>query len=803
MQKKCCYSLAAATLTLAAGSLAQRAEAITLARNGTPTATIVVAQAALNPDKDDKNGQKISVAAHDLQDYIRKISGATLPLVGDDQNPTGAVVLVGKSKLTAAQKLDIPSGLTPERREEGFLIDAHGNRLILAGNDEGPYHGTEYATYHFLENLGVRWFMPGDYGEVVPHQTTIDVADMAVRQKPSFIMRNWWAHMLVEQQPLERRWKIRNGMNPDEVFATPGDSSVRNYTADPALVKTKPELFAKNLDGTINPYMPNLTNPEAVKIAADKFKEQFRKDPKVTSMGIAPDDGLPRDFNESTLKINQNFTELGGREGEPAEKGISEEWFTFVDNVLKEVKQEFPNNVITTNGYANRDMPPVGVPVDPNIGLMYAAIWSDMLHAYDDPKSWMMVRQGQNLQRWTELCNKVWLYNYDYTMLVSALTPVPTARKIARDYPLLHKWGVIGFADETRNAWMEAGIPTHYVRTRLEWDANANVPAMLNDFYGKWYGAAARPASAFWDDIEAAIENSRITGHEDRVLPPLYTPELLSKLNGDIQLEEAAAQTESEKQHVHVDRLIFNHLQEYMAMTNAEYAGDFAAASRHGGNMLALRQQLYDINSFWTLPKERGFSANAPYASGVWYWNVQDRINYYNKLAGMTNGTTGDLVMLLPQQAQFALDPRDDGRFARWYNDNADNPKWTTISTTTPFYLQGYMDGSGYPYMGYMWYRFKVDVPASAKGKPIHLYAPVIETEGWTWVNGKYVGHRPYMESYVRPDDMDLDVTDAIKPGQTNTIAIRISTSLNPAASAAGMESRVFLYSPKATAAAK
>jgi hypothetical protein len=434
---------------------------------------------------------------------------------------------------------------------------------------------------------------------------------------------------------------------------------------------------------------------------------------------------------------------------------------------------------------------------------MYAAIWSDMLHAYDDPKSWMMQRQGENLRRWTAQSDKVWMYNYDYTMLVTGLTPVPTVRKIARDYPLMHKWGVIGFADETRNAWMEAGITTKYIRAHLEWNANADVKSLLADYFDKWYGAAAKPAAQFWDDIEAAIENSPVQGHEDRVLPPLYTPQLITKLTGDIALAENSAQTDREKQHVRVDRLILEHLKEYMAMNNAEYAGDFAGAASHADAMLALRQQLYDINPFWTLPKERGFSEKAPYASGVWYWTIQNRADYYRTLSDMTSGKTGDMVALLPQMAEFKLDPRDDGRFARWYDPSRDNSKWATISTTAPFYTQGYADASGYPYLGYMWYRFKVDVPSSAKGKPVHLYIPVVETEGWAWVNGQYIGHRGYMESYIRPIEMDIDVTKALQPGKTNVIAVRVATSRNPAALPAGMQSRAFLYAPKPGAAAK
>ena len=125
---------------------------------------------------------------------------------------------------------------------------------------------------------------------------------------------------------------------------------------------------------------------------------------------------------------------------------------------------EFPDRIVTTNGYANRNLPPEGVAIEPNVSIMFAAIWSDTLHAYDDPRSWQAVRQGQMLRRWCELSDKVWVYNYDYTMLVSALTPVPLTRKLARDFPLMKKWGVVGFNDEARNQWAECGIQTKYVR---------------------------------------------------------------------------------------------------------------------------------------------------------------------------------------------------------------------------------------------------------------------------------------------------------------------------------------------------
>ena len=414
--------------------------ALTLVQDGKPRATIVVSKAALTADANPKPEQltdkqpaasKIAAAAHDLQQYVLKISGARLSIVGDDKAPDGPIILVGKSKLSASFDRQIPAGLTPQRDEEGFLLLCKGDRLVLAGNDEGPYHGTEYAVAEFLNRLGVRWFMPGDFGEVVPKQATLTVAEMDVRQKPTFKMRNWWGHMPPQNRQPDARWKIRNKMNPTPNFiAMPGDSSTRGLIP-PALVKTQPELFALNAAGKRDTALPNLTNPKAVALVAQTLKDRFRKNPSMTSTGFAPDDGLPRDYNPETVKRNLGFPDLVGRTGVAAELSVSEEWLSFVNAVAKDVRKDFPHHLLTTNGYANRNTPPLGVKLEPNVGIMFAAIWSDTLHAYDDPHSWQTVRQGQMIQGWTKLSRNVFLYDYDYIMLVSAGTPLPLARSIA------------------------------------------------------------------------------------------------------------------------------------------------------------------------------------------------------------------------------------------------------------------------------------------------------------------------------------------------------------------------------------
>ena len=187
------------------------------------------------------------------------------------------------------------------------MIVCKGDRLLLAGNNDGPYHGTEYAVYDFLRSLGVRWFMPGEFGEIVPQQKTIRVPEQQVVEKPDFVMRNWWLHALPELAAQETRWKLRNKMNPEPMFAICGDSSVRAIVAPEALWKEKPELLALNENGTRNPYLPNLTNPEAARIAGGIIKDYLRKHPAANSYGFAPDDGMPRDFNPETLKLSRGL----------------------------------------------------------------------------------------------------------------------------------------------------------------------------------------------------------------------------------------------------------------------------------------------------------------------------------------------------------------------------------------------------------------------------------------------------------------------------------------------------------------
>jgi len=790
---------------------------IVLVDNGQPRAVIVVTQAAaqaiptLTDAKADAEAvaDKVAWAARDLQIYIEKMSGAKLPIVTDDApGAAGTRILVGRSKLTAKYDAKIPNGVTNLREEEGYAILTDGATLVLAGNDTEPYHGTEYAVSFFLDKLGVRWYMPGDFGEVVPKQATITAGALSEVSQPDFKMRNWWTSwMAPDLRPTETRWKIHNGMNPDSMHNIPGDSSVRNVLP-PIAEKDNPKyakVFATGMDGKVYPYMPNLASDESVQFAANVIKEYFRKNPNATSYGIGADDGLPRDFSPETDKYHMHFPSMIGRFNDPGGVSTTEEWMRWVTRVSAEVHKEFPDRFISTNGYANRDTPPLGIPDDPTIWIMFAAIFCDNYHAMDNPKSWMTQREYNMLKVWTSEYDNVWMYNYIYNNLCGGGNPpIPLAHRYIHDMPMLKNLGIAGFMDEGRVVAGEAGIFPTWLRARMMWDADQDGWKLMDRYFAEWYGPAAVPAKAFWEEMENAIENSIWSGNEEHMLSLIYTPELIKRMEVQLKKAEAAAKGNSvAEQHVLADRAMYNSLLGYKAMERAEANADFAEAVKQAQASLDSRKPAMALSRFyWDLAgKGMNYGHDGEY-EGFYYWGNAMRRDEDQKVADRMTGKTGDLVAVLPERARFAVDPMDAGRFDFWYQPNFDDRKWPSILTTQPFLGQGpYMNEQGFPYQGAMWYRFNVKVPASAAGKKVNLYAFAAETEAWVWVNGQLMGHRPYIEAYIRPNAIDMDVTGALVPGKMNSVVVRLHTNYQPAQMAAGLVSRLFLYAPKEAAA--
>ena len=121
-------------------------------------------------------------AASELQSYLKKISGAELPVVTDAAAPTVREIVVGKTNREAEGDFD-----RAELGDDGFVIKTAGGKLWLVG---GEARGTLYSVYEFLEAyLGCRLFTAT--AEKIPETPTVSVAPIAEdKQIPVFTFRD-------------------------------------------------------------------------------------------------------------------------------------------------------------------------------------------------------------------------------------------------------------------------------------------------------------------------------------------------------------------------------------------------------------------------------------------------------------------------------------------------------------------------------------------------------------------------------------------------------------------------------------
>ena len=752
---------------------------VLLVKQGQPRAVIVVATGASPQARE---------AAKLLQDYLARLSGARLEIRDEAAPLVGTQILVGRSEAAHRLGVDVSPRLTTAMNEEEYIIKTVGNILILAGNEHSFYRGTVYAVNDLLERLGCRWFFPGAFGEVVPQLETIEVGPLHVHERPDFRFRNIWysGWMPVPGNAAAEFgvWMDRNRMNSLKGISLPGDGTIMRLAPPEKYFATHPHLYALNKKGERMKDMLCLTEPEAVMIAAETIKQEFRAHPEAATFGFAPPDGHPQCFCPRCEAANPNFSGKGL--GEPS---LSDVWFRFANAVATEVAKEFPDRWLLTNGYANRARPPEGLdPLSPNLGIQSAMLDCCTFHPIDDRKCWQRQLYRNVLDRWTRDLRCVFIYDYDPGKSLDGL-PFPMLHNLGSDFRYFQKRGVWGFWTEGQNCWMVTHL-NYYLRSRLMWNAQADVRALVRDYCEQFYGRAARPVADYIWTMEQAVGDSPIHETFGRLVPwrVIYTPKVMSKL--DRLIAEAVRRTANgpDAPHVRVLDLVHQYIRAYLAMEEAAAGADFTGGVRHADEMLRLRSDLGKINSS-LIPVTPEWCSKG---DGALEWHRQT----YEELAGRMNGTRGSLVAMTARHWQFREDPEKIGEFQGWYAPEAKG-RWDNLDTTMYWEAQGRQDAKGYGYAGNAWYRTSFEVPADAAGKPLRLaIGGIYSIELWTWVNGRLVDHRVRQNTKT---PFDIDVTSYIRPGQTNHIALLVGTLPHDRNARGGLHRRVFLWSPKET----
>lgn len=383
-----------------------------IVENGAPRAEIVIAE---------KPERSVRLAAADLQEYVRKMTRAHLPIVTE---PSGTAVklFVGRSPYT--DKL----GITAEGLKYGaYRLVSGDDWLVFLGDDTDfvprePFprsngdltrvreawesavgaswrlpnpgmwkdrekvsaavglpdaasrpgksdyfeswaydeHGSYNAVSAFLQKLGVRWLMPGELGEFVPKNKSIALPRLDETVHPDFEIRNFSVHGPAEWT----RWSMRLGTrHPYGLMTAHGMSRL----GTPEIYEAHPDWFA--MYGGKRRFDPNDNNNHFCYLNEGLLEETVRC--VRAQFDVYDYEGvsvMPPDAYTSICQCP-----LCERKDDPDRPrgSLSNHVWDFVNRAAKEIAKSHPGKLIYCCAYGENSLPPTNIDkLEPNVQVV-------------------------------------------------------------------------------------------------------------------------------------------------------------------------------------------------------------------------------------------------------------------------------------------------------------------------------------------------------------------------------------------------------------------------------------------------
>lgn len=524
-----------------------------IVENGNARAAIVIAE---DPPR------RVDLAAAELQAYLKRITGAALPIrtAPNDEHPV--TLYVGRSRHTDALGVD-DDGL----KYGAFRLVSGADYLVLLGRDadfeprepwprshgqrkqaqeqweqidpaggQNPMNsvwrkwdnrgrgdsigwaydkgGSLNAVYEFLRTLGVRWYMPGELGTVVPEQASVALPnDMDRTVRPDFPLRFWHgAFFAYADQAI--MWELRLGMNWG--YETLGAG-----------------MHVHGMRNVLGYDREQIEHPEHYALIGGERDTEHRG----TGRACFSSDGMRRRTLQYARTVFDHFDEpaisLWPTDGYKAcqcdqckGKSASELVWGFVDRVARELYETHPDRLVTCGAYAQYGNPPQSIDqFSPNVMVFISNVGRPVL---DDPQQWE--EYWSLIESWRERLAPQRIIrneNNRYSHAGRNDVPFPTLHPHAMARDLRATKGVsIGEWNEQarikRTITTESGergkvffrAPgldhlTHYVNARFLWDAEQDLDALLDEYYKLFYGPAENEMRAAFEFAESAYPRNQ------------------------------------------------------------------------------------------------------------------------------------------------------------------------------------------------------------------------------------------------------------------------------------------------------
>lgn len=419
-----------------------------------------------------------------------------------------AHVVLGGLGLLRGQHGVIPQ---PHRFGHGVLREPHLRLDRQEARQREAAQGPVYA----------RWFIPGELG--------YEPGEAPAGPRPTaFLTRAMSLGGGAEREA----WAEENGLTPRLAF-----SHNLSRIIPATLFDERPELFPeingerwRPEPGRLN-WNPDLGGPATAAYAAAAARAYFEENPEAVSFALGVNDGLR--FGESAA-TREWVTPVRWFRQRP---DYSDLVFTFMNRVAAEVSPAWPDKHLGALAYYWSENVP-GFPVHPQVLPFLTA---DRSQSYDRTFD----REERALQRAWGRAGPVRLGLYDYLYGMGFLVPRQFPHAIARH---LRHARASGFTDYYAEVYPNWGLdgPQPWLVAQLLQDPHRPVEALLDEYYRRYFRAAAVPMRRFFAACEQIWSDQPgpaywLKHYRNDSQAALFPPEVCARLRQHLDAAARAA----------------------------------------------------------------------------------------------------------------------------------------------------------------------------------------------------------------------------------------------------------------------
>jgi hypothetical protein len=479
-----------------------------------------------------------SLAALELQHCLQQVTGATLPIRVVDRQFSGVRIQLDGAEFTETLWQVTPEKLNLRRYE--YVIDFSPEGVVLLGWDARETTGVEIqyaqaieqtnapakvrlpgmfddqgtlrATYDFLERFcGIRFYGPKAESVVFPVQPTLEIQSADIRREPSIkhasgsqtydwpIMRGQYGNPSRDELELYSR-RLRWGGIPWYTNHTLHGYPSRFPRAQ------FPEFYANS---DILCFSSAALAKRVAQDAVDYFDGRQVPGldlPKGSAYyPVVPHDAARYcqcDQCKSLLDAGRNNVARSAGGVDLFNDGRSSLlWFTFVNQVARELKKTHPDKYLSTLAYENYFWHP-GIAIESNVAVAPCLVVRNHWHeTYRD-------NELTHYRKWVQDKNASFVWNY------YCFPEEPAVIRGWKCFPgfMIHHEGKLiqQFARDGVQGVFLCGIGEqvdYYLSLKLYDDPTRDLDALLAEFFQLYFGRAARPMKRFYTLIEETYSN--------------------------------------------------------------------------------------------------------------------------------------------------------------------------------------------------------------------------------------------------------------------------------------------------------